>query len=140
MSILIFINIIILLLLSAIHFYWVFGGKWGVESSIPDKLKTIYFNPKNEKRNQIATIIVAFGLIAVATIIGLNHITSYRYWTIIGTRIIGIIFIVRAIGDFNMFGIFKKKSNSKFAKNDTRLFIPLCLFIGFSSILLTFLE
>lgn len=109
MTILILINASILFLLSLIHFYWVFGGKWGIESSIPDKHKTRYFNPKNEKRNKITTLLIAFGLFILAIIISSNYFLPDRKWIIIGTRIIGIIFILRAIGDFNLFGIFKKK-------------------------------
>ena len=96
-----------------------------------------FFNNENETKNKIAILVVAFGLIGLDSIIFLNYTEAENQMLTIATRIIGAVFFLRAIGDFNIVGIFKKKSNSKFAKADTKLFIPLCLFIGFSSILIS---
>jgi len=140
MNILISINTCILLTLSLLHFYWVFNGKWGIESAIPDTFRANYFNPKNKNKNKVATLIVAFGLIFFAVIISSNYFVSGNNWAIIGTPIVAVIFILRAIGDFNVFGIFKKNSTSRFAKSDSRIFVPLCIYLGISSILITLLK
>ncbi len=127
----------ILILISLLHFYWVFGGKWGIEYAIPDKFKVHYFNEKNQLLIQVATIIVALGLLLFAFIIAINFyespfkIESSIIRTL--TLIIAIIFTLRAIGDFNMFGLFKKSKESNFAKKDTQIYVPLCLYLGFSS-------
>ena len=139
-SILILINVTILLILSLIHFYWAFGGEMGIQGTIPEPFKKSFFNEKNKAKNAIATLIVAFGLLVLAFIVSSNYF-DLEYliqpsWTIIGTRAIAVIFLLRAMGDFNMLGVFKKSSTSLFAKNDTRLFVPLCAFIGLNCVLI----
>lgn len=140
--VLIFINVVIFFALGIIHFYWAFGGTWAVEYTIPDKFKDNYFNIENKSKVVFATILVACGLIIMSIITASNFYNLDalipRHWTVILTRIIGLIFILRAIGDFNIVGIFKKQSNSKFSNKDNQIFIPLCLYIGISSILITF--
>ena len=41
-----------------------------------------------------------------------------------------IVFFIRVIGEFNYFGIFKRKKDTHFAKMDTLLYIPLCAFLS----------
>jgi len=138
MNVLIFLNSSLLLVLAFLHFYWAFGGLWGIESAIPEKFGSDFFNPKNRLRNKVATLLVALGLIFFALVIASNYFDLFPSWSIIATRIIGIIFLLRAIGDFSIVGIFKKASDSKFARSDNRVFIPICLFLGLSSILVSF--
>ncbi|MBK7465824.1 MAG: DUF3995 domain-containing protein [Saprospiraceae bacterium] len=52
---------------------------------------------------------------------------------------IAILFIVRAIGDFQYVGFFKKIKHSLFAEYDTNYFSPLCLIIGILAILLHYM-
>jgi len=142
-TILILLNTVVLSLISLLHFYWVFGGTWGIEASIPDHFKERFFNPKYQLMNRFATLLVAVGLIFFIMVILSNRFEINAYlskeWAILGSRIIGGLFLIRAIGDFNVCGIFKKESDSLFAKWDSRLFIPLCLFLGITAILITFL-
>lgn len=144
LSILVLSNSSVLVCLSLLHFYWAAGGKWGIEYTIPDKFKSSYFNTQNKTYITIATLCIALGFLFAALIVSSNYLNLESIiphsWSIWGDRIIGITFILRAIGDFQTCGIFKKKSDSKFTQSDTKLFIPLCLFIGFSSVLITFLE
>lgn len=89
---------------------------------------------------KFATLIVGFGLLFFGLIYfiksGLindpfpNRITNYAYW------FTPSIFILRAIGDFNYLGYFKKIKDTEFAKVDTKLFVPLCLIIGLFGILI----
>ncbi len=141
--ILAYINAIIFLLISSLHFYWAFGGSWAIQYTMPEEYKESFFNPKNKLKMAISTLIVACGLIAFSWITISNHhdcgIPVSNYWVTILTRVIGTIFIIRAIGDFNHFGLFKNKSDSLFAKKDSRIFVPLCLYLGISSLLITFL-
>lgn len=140
-TILIISVVTILIMIALLHFYWALGGKWGVESAIPGDFRTTYFNEKNEFKVQVMTIIVAIGLIVFATIIGFQYLIEIgqledKYHTYV-SWVIAAIFIIRAIGDFNYVGIFKKSSDDGFAKNDTRIYIPICLFIGISTIVIT---
>lgn len=126
--------------ISALHFYWGLGGKWGSYSVVPTKDDgSPVFIP-----GAISTFIVAIGLLCFAVFylikygliaIGLpEFISKYGYWIIIS------IFILRAIGDFNYVGLFKKHKNSKFATNDTKYYSPLCLLIGILTLILVFCK
>ncbi len=42
------------------------------------------------------------------------------------------VFLLRAMGDFRYVGFFKKVTHTAFARQDTRLFSPLCLWLGFA--------
>lgn len=141
-AILVHVNIFIFLFLSGLHLYWVAGGQWSLQGANPEDWKD---NVLEMKRShfQFSTFIVAVGL----ALFGLITYNNYyvidlgldKKWLILATRLIGAIFILRAIGDFNVCGIFKKKSNSVFASRDSRIYVPLCLYLGFTSLLITFL-
>jgi len=144
LNILIFINIGIFVLLSVLHIYWALGGSWAVEFTIPDKFKDTFHNPSNRLGISISTFVVAFGLLAFAFITASNYFNFENIlkhnWTSILTKAIAAIFILRAIGDFNLFGIFKSKSDSKFAIKDRQIYVPLCLYLGMSSLVIAFLN
>lgn len=127
---------IIFIALGSIHFYWLFGGKWGLKKVIP---------VKNEEENLIpppkfATLIVAIILIVFGLSYFLksgvtnsqtpNWLTNYGLW------IIPIVFLLRAIGEFKYVGFFKRIKNTDFAKADSKWFSPLCLLIGIIGILI----
>ncbi len=126
----------IFLFLSSIHFYWAFGGKWGIDSVLPtkdDKIRAL--NP-----GVLPTLIVAFGLLGFGLFILAKAelmpfdlpqwLFKYVLW------IAASIFIVRAIGDFNYVGFFKRIKHTKFGQNDTKYYSPLCLIIGILTIIL----
>lgn len=140
---LIFLVILVLLSISILHFYWAFGGKWGIETAMPQQYKADYFNPKHAFKIKLATIVVALGLIVFSTIVASNYFDFSNFLTqnysILGTRMVAGVFIIRAIGDFNLFGFFKKPSEDNFAKSDTKIYIPICLFLGTSLILISIL-
>ncbi len=133
------ILILIFTALGLLHFYWLFGGKWGLEKAIPTK--------KNQKSSlsipKFATLIVAlvlllFGLFYLMktglVTIPIQNWVNYGYW------FLPFIFILRAIGEFNYVGIFKKIKDTEFAKADSKIFVPLCLFIGVIGILIQLLD
>jgi glucan phosphoethanolaminetransferase (alkaline phosphatase superfamily) len=126
--------------LSFIHFYWLFGGKWGLKKVIPTKENQL----SKLSIPKIATLIVAlvlviFGLIylvksGLTNVQVPNYVIQYVYW------IIPVIFILRAIGDFKYVGFFKKVKNTEFAKADSKWFVPLCLTIGIFGILIQLIN
>jgi hypothetical protein len=129
MSIVNFILAGILLVLSGFHFYWVGGGEKGYLAAIPEKFQVKEPTRTGEIKTKIATLIVALGLLSLAFVSFLELYCS-ALWIIITLRVFGSIFFIRAIGDFNILGLFKKKSDSLFAKYDTRLYIPLCIVLS----------
>ncbi len=50
--------------------------------------------------------------------------------------LIASIFIIRAIGEFNYVGFFKKIKYTQFGRNDTKYYSPLCLIIGILTIII----
>ncbi|MFC4323658.1 DUF3995 domain-containing protein [Litchfieldia salsa] len=126
----IYLSVIILGLVSVLHFYWLFGGTWGFQSSLPEKVEGgTVFTPRG-----IETLIVAVGLIGAAFILlAQNNLipfflpNSFTKWSSI---ILTVIFLLRAIGDFKYLGFSKRIKNTNFSKYDTKLYTPLCLFLG----------
>jgi hypothetical protein len=124
------ILIAIFTILSGLHIYWAFGGKWGLAATFP------VLKEGKEIRNPglLPTLIVALGLAAFAlfyvwTLGWVALPFSAQTKTVIGW-IIPSIFLLRAIGEFKYVGFFKRVKGSPFAFWDTRLFSPLCLLIA----------
>ncbi|TRX35040.1 DUF3995 domain-containing protein [Flavobacterium sp. ZT3R18] len=127
---------LIFLFISAIHFYWAFGGTWGSYSVLPTKEN----NEKALNPSILATVIVAFGALGFGLFILVKSgVLAFNlpYWlNQYGLWIVASIFILRAIGDFNYVGFFKKIKQTKFGKSDTKYFSPLCLLIGILTLIL----
>ncbi len=136
-TIIVTVLFLIFLFISAIHFYWAFGGKWGSDAVLPtkDDNNTKVLNP-----TILPTLIVAFGLLGFGLFIlvmsGLITFNKTHWLSKYGLWIIASIFTLRAIGDFKYVGFFKKIKQTKFGKNDTKYFSPLCLTIGILTIIL----
>jgi hypothetical protein len=127
----------ILFLLSAIHIYWLLGGRVGTAAVIPSRGAEVLFRPRN-----IATATVAVALaLAGGFVLELGEVIQrfvfvdwlYKY----GGWFLSAVFILRAIGDFRLMGFFKKEKGTLFSKWDTFLYSPLCLFIGICLIVVT---
>ena len=130
---------LIFLFLSLLHFYWVAGGKWGLDAAIP----TVSSGEKRLNPPILATIIVALALLAMSILYLLHSgylSLTIPEWIITGSSwFIPSIFLLRSIGEFKYVGLFKKVKDTTFAKADTKFFVPLCLFVsalGFAIVLL----
>ena len=136
----VFLLLIIFLFLSGIHFYWAFGGTWGSQSVIPTKDDST--PPKYP--GIIPTLIVAFGLLGFGflplIITDTIHFQLPGWLEKSGLWIIAGIFGLRAIGEFNYVGFFKKHRHTKFGKNDTKYYSPLCLIISLMAISLILMR
>ena len=121
---------IIFQFLGGIHFYWVLGGKWGTGAVFLTKP-----GDKNPKfPGAIPTTIVGIVLVSIGLFyiirIGILPIALPDFLIQYGFKIITVLFIVRAIGEFNYIGFFKKYKETKFGINDTKFYSPLCLLIA----------
>jgi hypothetical protein len=139
-SILSIILFLIFTFLSLIHVYWVFGGKWAIAQAIPTNEDGAHgLTPP-----PIATIIVSASLMVFALLYllksGLIQLEVTGWIFIVGYWFIPVIFIIRAIGDFNYVGIFKKIKQTTFGKADSKIFIPLCLSIGIMGLIIQILS
>ena len=125
LSILQSINTIIFLIIAGFHFYWAFGGKFGSQAVIPQMEGKMAFQPPI-----LATILIALAMLVGAFLSWKPHPNSCAKILIYGNLIIGIVFLIRAIGDFKYVGFFKKVKGSSFAENDSRYYSPLCLVVS----------
>jgi hypothetical protein len=74
----------------------------------------------------VAIILGVFALIVGATaklfVVGLSH------ELLVGlSRVLALVLLLRAVGDFHYVGFFKRIRNTRFAKMDTLIYTPLCL-------------
>ncbi|ONG97670.1 DUF3995 domain-containing protein [Bacillus cereus] len=134
MFIITYISVCILFLVSFLHVYWAFGGKWATNSVIPTKAGEKAFTPGTGM-----TLFIAL-LLSMAAIILLQqtNIIHSAFPNIIvqmGSWVCMVVFFIRVIGEFHYFGIFKRKKDTRFARMDTVLFIPLCAFLSLSFLL-----
>ncbi len=111
--------------IALVHVYWAFGGRAGAESAIPQRDGRPSFEP-----SPAATLAVAAGLAVVAAGIAASGRAT---WGRIIALLAGLAFLARAIGDFRRVGLFKTEREGAFARNDTRLYTPLCLALSAGS-------
>ncbi len=141
-TILIIVNALIFLVLSGFHFYWIFGGKKGLSVTVPMKYLPAESDYMKNTKMKVATLIVALGLLACCILILTQghfvNLTINPDWFNLGCKFLAGIFLIRAIGDFNMVGFFKKTKDQQFSKYDNMLFSPLCLFISVTTFYVAF--
>lgn len=127
----------ILFLISLLHVYWACRGTWGTSAVIPERNGKRTFSP-----HPGLTLVIA-GLLAFAAIILLMRASyiSFSFNAVLlqaGAWICAVVFALRVIGEFNYVGLFKRIRNTKFAKMDTWLYVPLCTFLSFAFLLSIF--
>lgn len=126
-------NTIFLGLIAAIHFYWLLGGRWGIDAAIPtSKDGKSVFQPR-----PFETLGVALGLLFMAFLhidkIGFIELNLPIWIDNHALKIIVFIFLIRAIGEFRYVGFFKKIKNTRFARLDTKLYSPFCLLLSINA-------
>ncbi|MGB0914430.1 MAG: DUF3995 domain-containing protein [Crocinitomicaceae bacterium] len=130
---------LVFIILGGFHFYWLFGGVYGLKKVFPTKSN----DEISIRIPKVATLIVALGLTSVGVLYlilsGLVNLDLPAWVIQTGSWIVPIVFTVRAIGEFNYVGFFKKIKNTEFAKADTILYSPLCLGIGVFGFLILYL-
>ena len=126
---------VVFLALSALHLYWVLSGGFGLDAVVPTQHDRPLFEP-----GTASTLLVAAALFLAALVsiwrgaflqLGPSWIPRVGIW------VLAAIFALRAIGDFRYVGFFKRIRGTKFARNDTLYFSPLCMVI---SVLATWLA
>ena len=135
-NLLLSLNTIIFLSLSLLHVYWAAGGKWAATQVLPQM--------EGERKVFVPgagmTLVVAAGLLFFSALNAVNLYYDrsqpvFRY----GLLAVGLIFAVRVVGDFKYIGVTKSVRDTTFARNDNRIFIPLCLYLALASLLAYFI-
>lgn len=127
MNVLSMIVAIVMFAVALLHFYWSFGGRFGLESAGPKLESNKEFIPSGKLIFFVACLMLGLAVLPrqlINPIPALEPIISY-----IGF-LISAVFILRGIGDFKYVGMFKKVYNSNFALLDTRYFSPLIIALG----------
>jgi len=115
------------LVLCAIHVRWLFGVP-SFEGVVPTQNGTPVFHP-----SRFPTFVVAVALLAAAVVSiwrGMFPQVEPTWFPRLGVWVLAAVFALRAVGDFRYCGIFKRVRGTKFARNDTLYFSPLCLTIS----------
>jgi hypothetical protein len=119
----------ILAALGLLHVWWGVVGVSGRSIALPEVDDKPAFQP-----SRLATFLVAAALALACALVlargGLIPPLLSPRLTQIGTLGVGVVFSLRAIGDFRLVGFFKRVRGTPFARWDTRLFSPLCLALG----------
>lgn len=120
----------ILSVIALVHVYWAFGGKKGVQLAIPKLEGSNAFTPGAGVTFLVAICLSLFAALSLGLIELVSiepELLEYVQWAGI---VVGTIFILRAIGDFNLVGFTKKNKQGDFAVLDSVLYSPLCLLLG----------
>lgn len=127
---------LVFLFLGLLHIYWLFGGKWGIQTAIPSKANSeSLFKPP-----VLATVLVGLGLLFFGFFFW-YRIDSPIKWPVLVNKYLGWViagvFFIRAVGDFRYLGVFKRVKDTGFARMDTHVYVPLCIMIA---IMITIIE
>ncbi|MBV6716467.1 DUF3995 domain-containing protein [Paenibacillus chitinolyticus] len=129
----------ILALISILHIYWAYGGRWGIGAAIPSKAGE--YKPAF-KPGKSGTLFVAVFLLMVCFILLMQggYIDQFPANPLSrsGCIVCASVFFLRAVGDFRHIGFFKKVKHTVFARNDTWLYSPLCLYVALTCTILLF--
>ena len=130
------VNIIIFVVISAFHFYWVIGKqKVDLQPVIPHINGKPVFVPTKIGGGFIATLLIGASILVY---LNANNIWPFipESFYKIALGMLSITMLLRAIGEFKLVGFFKKIKNSKFAEMDTKYYSPLCLYLCISCLYL----
>jgi hypothetical protein len=119
----------VLTVLGLFHCYWAAGGRAGSVAAIPERSGRPTFQP-----GPASTCGVAVGLFAAAWVLlarlGLVGAPLAHPWPQRGAWALALLFGLRALGDFQYVGVFKRVRGTPFARWDTALYTPLCILIA----------
>ncbi|WP_420602427.1 DUF3995 domain-containing protein [Flagellimonas sp.] len=128
---------IVLIILAILHFFWALFGIKNPETVVPTTIGSNHVKTPNK----IMAVLVGLFLLGFAFVF-INKIINYVdfEWLQYVSIGVGIIFIIRAFGDFKYVGFFKTAKNSKFSALDTRYYSPLCLLMGALILILELMD
>jgi len=122
---------------SGIHLYWASGGRWGGQAAIPSIDSKPLFRPTKAATLFVAAAMAAAGWFVLELGEALETGVFTDWPLTMGGWLLTVVFLLRAVGDFTWLGFFKRRKGTVFARWDTRLYSPLCLFLGVSLLYLT---
>jgi len=139
MEIIAYFNILILIFIGLLHFYWSFGGRIGFMDSLPEEHGKKLFIPDNKQTAFVASLFTLLSIIHLCY----TELLTFPFHENIGkygVLILTLIFGIRAFGDFKYLGFTKKIKEGQFSKNDTLIYAPMCLLISITNGLLFYFS
>ncbi len=130
---------VVFALLSLLHLYWAAGGGFGGRAVVPTVGGKRLLNPSPFMTILVAAALFAAALVVLGRLKILGAVVPGRIFHV-GTWVISLLFLLRAVGDFRHVGFFKSVTGTDFARWDTILFSPLCLFIAAAALLISYYE
>jgi hypothetical protein len=114
-----------------VHLYWGLGGRLGKALAIPRRAGG--GGPAMRPR-PVGTLAVAAALaiaaLLVAARIGLVDSPMPVWLLRAACAVLALVFLARAIGERRYVGFFKRVKGTRFARLDTMVYAPLCLFMA----------
>jgi len=130
MSFIATITIFVLIIMGLFHYYWAFGGKVGLDKALPTKDGIKLLNPSKALTFFVGIVLIVFAYIAYGLQFYDFTVNTNKSFYLYSGMFLSIIFTIRAIGEFNAVGFFKKIKDTEFALYDTKYFSPLCIILG----------
>ena len=121
--------------LAAFYIYWAFGGSAGKSTAMPPSDSP--YAPSSSGTFGIALYLL-FSAAIVLALRGLIEVPLSPRIQIGFTYMLALSLLLRAIGDFQLIGFFKRIRNTRFAKCDTFLLSPLALVLAISVFVLVY--
>ncbi len=116
---------VVLVFLSAMHLYWLVGGRRGLSVAVPEVGGAPAFRPGPGLTIAVAALLLAAaGLVTLCA--GLWTLPVPGWVPRVGTWGVAAVLAARAIGDFRLVGFFKRVRGTEFARRDSRFYSPLC--------------
>ena len=119
----------ILTVAAVVHMYWALGGSVGALALVPETGGRSLPRPKASSMLLASlTFVLATDLMLVRAGLIVSRIPPWGMRVVCLT--LAAAFLARAVGDFRHVGFFKRVKGSRFARLDTALYSPLCLYLG----------
>lgn len=136
MTVLTIVAVFLLTAIGALHIYWAFGGTAGLERAIPTRNGEPLIRPGRVLTLLVGIALIGFGVVACL----LRFATEVTVALLFLGWLVAALFLLRAVGEFNLLGFFKKLKTTGFAEYDTKYYAPISLFLGLIFAVLAYLR
>jgi hypothetical protein len=124
----------IMAIVSVLHFYWAFGGSYGLRSAGPTLEDREPFIPGVFLIFSVACILLGLAILSIQLVWPLKAVQNLVPYM---GYFVSAVLMIRGVGDFKYVGMFKKIYNSNFARLDTKYFSPLILLLSLAYAILS---
>jgi hypothetical protein len=117
--------------IAALHVYWALGGPWGSKAAVPQ----VRGGAPAFKPGPVLTLAVGLLIGGYAGVLWGVHQQWLPAWAHLVVAAASAVFLLRVVGDFRYFGLFKRPCRTLFARNDTTVYVPLCFGLAWGSLI-----